>query len=230
MSFALSGCAVKNTKKKILPSDVYYKKALYYAHERNYNMAAKNFKSLITNYPSYSNTKKAELKLADVYYLGGKYIEAEAAYHYFIMIHPRSKHIPYALFYNGMSYYKQIESIGRNQKPIKKAKLEFEKLISKFPYSKYSKKAFKLIRLINIHLSENTFFTGLYYFNAGMWKQAAYMYKVVLNKYQGLPIIPKTLYYIIVCYKNLNNKKMEQRYKEFLLSHYPSSVYTKRVS
>lgn len=229
MSFALSGCAVKNTK-KIFPPGVYYKKGLYYSHENNYSMAAKNFKALITNYPSYKNTKKAELKLSDVYYLGGKYIEAEAAYHYFIMLHPRSKHVPFALFYSGMSYYKQIESVGRTQRPIEKAKLIFEKLISKYPYSKYSKKALKLIKLINIHLSENAFFRGLYYFNAGMWKQAAYMYKIVLDQYQGLPIIPKALYYIVVCYRNLNNKKMELKYKELLLSQYPLSIYAKRVS
>jgi outer membrane protein assembly factor BamD len=228
-SFMLSGCASKNTK-KILPAQVYYKKALYEAKNKNYSAAAKNFKSLITNYPSYRKTRKAELKLGDVYYLAGKYIEAGGAYTDFLVLHPRSKEAPFAMFYIGMSHYKRIMSVGRSQNQAKKAKIEFEKLISKYPYSKFSRKALKLIKIINIHLSKNTFFTGLYYFNAGMWKQAAYMFKIVLKQYKGYPIIPKDLYYIYMCYNNLKNKTEANEYKEILLSHFPKSIYTKKIA
>ncbi len=229
-SFLLSGCASKNIKKKILPPQVYYKKALYEAKNKNYSEAAKNFKSLITNYPSYRNTRKAELKLGDIYYLAGKYIEAGGAYTDFLVLHPRSKEVPFAMFYIGMSHFKRILAVGRSQNQAKKAKTEFEKLISKYPSGKFSKKAMKLIKIINIHLSKNTFFTGLYYFNAGMWEHAAYMFKVVLTQYKGLPIIPKDLYYIYICYNNLNNKIEANKYKNILLSNFSESVYAKRIA
>jgi outer membrane protein assembly factor BamD len=228
-SFMLSGCASKNTK-KILPPQVYYKKALYEAKNKNYSAAAKNLKSLITNYPSYRNTRKAELKLGDIYYLAGKYIEAVGAYTDFLVLHPRSKEAPFAMFYIGMSHYKRIMGVGRSQNQAKKAKAEFEKLISKYPYSTFSKEALKLIKIINIHLSKNTFFTGLYYFNAGMWKQAAYMYKIVLKQYKGYPIVPKDLYYLYMCYSNLKNKTKANKYKEILISHFPESIYSKRIA
>ncbi len=228
-SFMLSGCASKITK-KFLPPRVYYKKALYEAKNKNYSAASKNFKTLITNYPSYRNTRKAELKLGDVYYFAGKYIEAAGAYTDFLVLHPRSKEAAFAMFYIGMSHFKRIMAVGRSQNQAKKAKAEFEKLISKYPYSKFSKGSLKLIKLINIHLSKNTFFTGLYYFNAEMWKQAAYMFKIVLKQYKGYPIIPKDLYYIYICYKNLNNNTEADKYKEMLLSHFSGSIYTKRIA
>lgn len=227
-SVILSGCG-KNVKKNMLPPDVYYKKALYDSQKHDYNGAVKNFKALIENYPAYRNTKKAELKLGDAYYLEGKYIEAQGAYLDFIHLHPRSKYVPFAMFYEGISYYKRKEATGRTQSPLKSAKTTFEKLISKYPYSKYSKEAFKYIKLIDIGLSENTFFTGLYYYNASLWKPAAYMFKTVLRQYENenVPIIPKTLYYLAVCYKNLNNKKMETHYMNILRAKYPQSKYVR---
>ena len=227
-SVMLSGCG-KNVKKNILPPDVYYQKAVHDSQNKNYQGAAKNFKSLIENYPSYRNTKKAELKLGDAYYLEGKYIEAQGAYLDFIHLHPRSKYVPFAMFYEAMSFYKRKEAVGRSQSPLKNAKATFEKLISKYPYSKYSKKAFKHIRLIDIKLSENTFFTGLYYYNASLWKPAIYMFKAVLKQYasKNVPIIPKTLYYIAACYKNTGNKKMEAHYMNILKAKYPQSPYAR---
>jgi len=227
-SVLLSGCG-KNVKKNLLPPDVYYQKALHDSQNKNYQGAAKNFKALIENYPSYRNTKKAELKLGDAYYLAGKYIEAQGAYLDFIHLHPRSKYVPFAMFYEAMSFYKRKEAVGRNQSPLKKAKAVFEKLISKYPYSKYSKKAFKYIRIIDIQLSENTFYTGLYYYNASLWKPAIYMFKTVLKQYasKNLPIIPKTLYYLAVCYKNIGNKKMEAHYMSILKTKYPQSPFAK---
>lgn len=224
----LTGCG-KNVKKHILPPNVYYQKALFYAQKHNYSGAAKNFKALIENYPTYHNTKKAELKLGDAYFMGGKFIEAQGAYMDFIHLHPRSRYVPFAMYYAAMSYYKRKERVGRTQSPLKHAKLMFEELVSKYPYSKYSKKAFKYIKIINIDLSKNSFFTGLYYFNASLWKPAAYIFKGVLKQYSGLPIIPKTLYYLTICYRNLNNKKMENHYKNILHKDYPQSKYAKMI-
>jgi outer membrane protein assembly factor BamD len=227
-SIMLSGCG-KNVKKNILPPDTYYNKALHDSHSHNYHGAAKNFKLLIENYPAYRHTRKAELKLGDAYYLEGKYIESQGAYLDFIHLHPRSKYVSFAMFYEAMSFYKRKEAVGRNQSPLKNAKTVFEKLISKYPYSKYSKKSFKYIKIIDTALSKNTFFTGLYYYNASIWKPAIYMFKTVLKQYESknVPIIPKTLYYLAVCYKKTGNKKMEEHYMNILKSKYPKSKYAR---
>ncbi len=225
-SIMLSGCG-KNVKKNILPPGVYYNKAMRDSHNKNYSGASKNFKALIENYPAYGKTATAEIRLGDVYYLEGKYIESAGAYLDFIHLHPRSKYVPFAMYYEAMSFYKRKLAVGRNQSPLKNAKAVFEKLISDYPYSKYSKNAFKYIRFINIRLSENTFFTGLYYYNASLWKPAVYMFKTVLKQYgaDDVPVIPKTLYYLAVCYGRSGNKKLEARYMNILKTKYPKSRY-----
>lgn len=225
-SFFLTGCG-KNVKENILPPDVYYKKAVQDSSKRDYSGASKNFKALIENYPAYHNTKKAELKLGDAYYLEGKYIEAQGAYLDFLNLHPHSKYAPFAMFYEAMSFYKRKEAAGRTQGPLKSAKKIFKELISDYPYSKYAGKSFDHIKLINAKLAENTFYTGLYYYNASLWKPAAYMFKAVLGRYgdKNVPVIPKTLYYLVMCYKHLNNKNKEMRYIKILKSKYPKSKY-----
>lgn len=225
-SIMLTGCGGKETS-RVLPPDVYYKKALYASGNHDYNGAVKNFKALIENYPSYRDTLKAELKLGDAYYLEGKFIEANGAYMDFINLHPRSKYVPFAMFFAAMSDYKREEAVGRTQEPIIKAKKILEKLISSYPDSKYSGKAFKYIGLINGKLAENEFFTGLYYYNASQWKPAVYMFKSVLNDFPNQKIIPRTLYYLSICYGRLNDKKNEDLYRSTLLSKYPDSRYAK---
>lgn len=225
-SVFLTGCG-RNVKKTMPSPDTYYKKASYDSQHHNYSGATKNFKALIENYPSYVHIKEAELKLGDAYYLEKKFIEAQGAYTDFVYLNPGSKHVPFAMYYAAMSYYNRKEQIGRTQVPLLNAKATFEKLISSYPYSKYSKKAFKYIKIINMRLSENSFFSGLYYFNAGLWKPASYMFKTMLKQYEGLPIIPKALYYLIISYKNMNNKKMENHYKNILHKKYPQSKYLK---
>ncbi|MCL4542370.1 MAG: outer membrane protein assembly factor BamD [Deltaproteobacteria bacterium] len=220
----LTGCA-KNIKKHMLPPDVYYKKGLFYARQHNYSKSVKNFKALIENYPTYRNAQKAELKLGDAYFLGGKFIEAAGAYMDFIHLHPRSKFIPLAMYYAAMSYYKRKQATGRTASPLRHAKIILEELASKYPYSTYSKKALKYIKIINVDLSKNSFFAGLYYFNASLWKPAAYIFKNVLKRYPGTPVIPETLYYLAVCYRNLNDKKTESYYKNILRKNYPQSKY-----
>lgn len=225
-SFFLTGCG-KNVKKPVLPPDVYYKKAVYNTNNHKYSQATKDYKALIENYPTYRHTRAAELKLGDVYFLENKFIESEGAYLDFIHLHPRSKFVPFAMFFAAMSDYKRKENTGRNQMPLKHAESIFKKLISKYPYSKYSKKAFVYIGKIKLDLAKNEFFSGLYYYNASIWKPAAYMFKTVARKYPGTSVAPKALYYLAVCYEKLNKPKKEYFYKRILKEKYPQSRYAK---
>ena len=60
-----------------------------------------------------------------------------------------------------------------------------------------------------------------------MWKPAIYMFKAVLSEHggKGAPVIPKTLYYLAVCYGKTNNKAMESHYMNVLKTKYPKSGY-----
>lgn len=228
MPLLIAGCGNKNVKEKVLPPNVYYNKALYAASRKDYGKAAKNFKALIENYPTYRNAQNAELKLGDAYYMEGKYIEAQGAYLDFITLHPKSSHVPFAMFYEAMSYYKRKEATGRSQEPLKHAKATFENLISNYPDTKYAEKSYKYIKNINEALSENDFFTGLYYYNASMWKPAIYTFKNVIEEYgeKKVAVIPKTLYYLSVCYGKINKKKLKNHYINLLKTKYPSSIYS----
>ncbi len=228
LAVPLSGCG-KAQKVETLPPGVYYRQAIYDSNHHDYIGAEKNFKSLIENYPSYKKTELAELKLGDAYYLSGKYIEAEGAYIGFVNLHPRSSYAPFAMYYAGMSEYGRMENPGRNQHPLTKAKSLFEQLISNYPSSKYSLKGFKYIALIDDKLAENEFFSGLYYYNASLFKPASYMFKEVFREYPKTGEAPKAVYYLILCYEKLGNKKMAARYKAVLLKKYPETGYAKKL-
>ena len=72
-------------------------------------------------------------------------MEAETAYSDFISLHPTNENVPYALYQLGMCHYNEIEAIDRDQTETVKARKEFEKLVARYPESKFSVMAEKLI-------------------------------------------------------------------------------------
>ena len=76
-----------------------------------------------------------------------EYGEAELAYNDFINLHPTNENVPYAVYQLGMCHYKQMYSIDRDQTETNKAIKEFERLITRFPDSKFSLMAEKILFL-----------------------------------------------------------------------------------
>jgi len=116
-------------------------------------------------YPLHNLAILAEIGLADCYYSDKEYSEAENAYNDFITLHPTNENVPYALYQTGMCQYNQIEAIDRDQTATIKAKKGLEKVVSRYPDSKFATMAEKLIRECKQKLAEQDFMWGSFISN-----------------------------------------------------------------
>jgi outer membrane protein assembly factor BamD len=167
----LSGCGWWNKWGKApdysrsKPENLYQEGVEFY-QKGNYQKAVEVFQALKEEHPLSQYATLAEIGIADSYFSDKKYGDAEANYSDFINLHPTNSNNPYAMYQIGMCHFEQMMSIDRDQTETIRAKKEFEKLISRYPDSKFTVMAEKVLRDCKRRLAEHEFYVGEYYFKS----------------------------------------------------------------
>ena len=181
MFFCIAGCQLSFFKKdgmvKSSPEGLYSRGALEY-QEGNYKKAREYFLRVREEYPLSNLAVLADMGIADSYFsdkgylTGNGYIDAEGAYNDFINLHPTNENVPYAIYQAGMCHFHMIEAIDRDQTETVKARKEFEKLISRYPDSKFSTMAERLLLECKQKQAEHEFYVGKFYFTQKKYQAA----------------------------------------------------------
>ena len=138
----------------------------------------------------------AEMGIADAYFSDKEYIDAALTYTDFVNLHPLNDNVPYALYQIAMCHYKQIETIDRDQTETLNAKRAFERLISRFPQSKFRPLAENMLKECNIKLAEHELYVGRLYFKIKKYQAALKRFQTVTKEYAGLGLETKTNQFI----------------------------------
>ena len=124
--------------------------------------------------------------IADSYFSDKDYPEAENAYNDFINLHPTNENVPYAIYQVGMCHYNQIGAIDRDQTETAKARKEFEKLMARYPDSKFSIMAEKTIRECKQEQAEHEFYIGKFYFTQKKYQAALTRLEAITKDYANI--------------------------------------------
>ena len=108
--------------------DGLYQQGVEYYQDGSYKKAVDLFQRLKEEYPLSKYSIMAEMGIADSYFSGKEYVEAELAYSEFLNLHPTNENLPYVLYQIGMCHFNQITTIDRDQSEAFKALKEFERL------------------------------------------------------------------------------------------------------
>ena len=103
------------------PPDALFKEGEQSFQKGNYEDAIAQWKKVKESYQSPELSARAEINIADAYFLNKDYIEAAAAYEDFRKLHPKHERAGYALYRQAMSHYNQIHGIDTDQTPVKNA-------------------------------------------------------------------------------------------------------------
>jgi outer membrane protein assembly factor BamD len=197
----LSGCGwwkhmwERSDKAKGTPEALY--QSGYDAYQDGwYKKAIEYFQRLRDEYPLSKLAILAELGIADSQFSDEEYGEAEMAYNDFINLHPTNENLPYAMYQLGMCHYKQMYSIDQDQTETIKAKKEFERLIARFPNSKFSVMAEKVLRECKQRIGEQEFYVGQFYFKRKQYKAALKRFETITRDYANLGLDYKANYFI----------------------------------
>jgi outer membrane protein assembly factor BamD len=191
-----NGCFFnKKELTKASPEQLYSNASAEYKEGR-YKKAQEIFLRLKEEYPLHELAILAEIGIADSLFSDKEYAAAADAYSDFISLHPVDENVPYAVYQMGMCHYKQMEAIDRDQTETIKAKKEFEKLMVRYPQSKFSPMAEKMLREVKQKLAEREFYVGNFYLKQKKYQAALARFERIAVEYPNIGLDYKVEYYI----------------------------------
>ena len=193
--FSFFGLFGKHEAVKITPEALYAKASAEYK-DGDYKQAREDFLRVKEEYPLHDLAVLAEVGVADSYYSDKEYAEAENAYRDFISLHPTNENVPYAIYQLGLCHYNQIEDIDRDQTETIKARKEWERLVARYPQSKFSTMAEKMLRECKQKLAEHEFYVGMFYFKREKYQAALSRFEKVAREYANVGLDYKVEFYI----------------------------------
>ncbi|MCL2760496.1 MAG: outer membrane protein assembly factor BamD [Desulfuromonadales bacterium] len=222
-------CASCGTLPKITDPVALNKRAHSLYEKKQYTDAATDWKNLQKMEISPDLATETELNLADAYYYGKKYIEAEAAYKEFRKMHPANEKAPYALFQMGMSNYKQFTGIDRDQTAVKNALIYFQEYVSTYPESEYFKDATGKVEESKTKLLQYEQYIANFYYRRHQYKASAKRMEDALAEYPDNAANDRTLYLLGLARTKLKEKDKANEAFQKLIDKFPNSKYAKKA-
>jgi outer membrane protein assembly factor BamD len=166
---------------------------------KRYSTAVKIFEELEKLYPYSKLTIQAQLLAGECNYDAGKFDDAIMAFESFATAHPTHDKVPYALYMVGLSNYKQMSIIERDQDNAIEALEYFNRLREEYPDSEYAHKAQKMIVELRDHLAGREVYIALYYMKRGDYAAAIGRLSTVVASYQDTVHIPEAMHRLVEC-------------------------------
>lgn len=199
------------------PADELIDDGLRQFEKGNYQKAIEAFEQLKDWYPFSKFASVAELKIADSHFYLDQYADAVFAYEEFEKLHPRNEAVPYVIYQVGMSYYRQLDSVDRDQTPAKNALAAFDRLIRQYPQDPYAHLAQGYADKCVESLAGHEFYVGVYYYRTEHYQAALQRFKGIIERYSDAGIHTKALSYIQNCETLLKIQKETEPQKDELL-------------
>ena len=194
--FLLGGCKMwlpwgNRTEMARTTPDGLYQQGLEEFKDGNYKRSVELFQRVKEEYPLSPLTIMAEIGIADSFFSGKEYPEAGLAYGEFLSLHPTNENLPYVMYQIGMSYYNQMTTVDRDQAEAFKALKEFERLIARFPGSKFAVMAEKMVRDCKKAMGEKEFYVGEFYFKIKEYRAALRRFEKITRDYANVGLDDK---------------------------------------
>jgi outer membrane protein assembly factor BamD len=200
--FLLSGCKmwlpwVKKAEMARSTPEGLYQQGLEEYQKGGYKRSVELFQRVKEEYPLSPFAIMAEMGIADAFFSGKQYLEANLAYSEFLNLHPTNENLPYVMYQIGMCHFNEITTIDRDQSEAFKALTEFERLMVRFPGSKFSFMAEKMIRDCRKTLGEQEFYVGEFYFNIKEYRAALHRFEKIARDYANVGLDYKVNSFIV---------------------------------
>ncbi len=176
-------------------------------HNEDYHDAVKAYMDLRDWYPFSKYAILAELKIADSYFLLKDYAQALAAYENFERLHPRNEAIPYVINQMGMCWFKQIDTIDRDQTPSRNALDIFRRLAEQFPDSPQTADVQVHIKKCMENLAQHELYIANYYLKVKKYEAARHRYEHIIAEYPGMPQSSEAADKLALCKDPVEKKK-----------------------
>ena len=189
--------------------------------------AAKKFEDVDREHPYSPEARRAIVMSAYAYFKAGKLPEAVANAERYTTMHPGTKEAPLAHHIIASAYFDQMKGPNRDQDATRKALAELKKLKTRYPDSKYARKADNRIRVAEDTLAAQEMEVGRYYEKRNNMVAAINRYKTVVSDYQTTAHVEEALFRLTSAYMSLGIASEAQSAAAVLGHNFPNSRWYK---
>ena len=165
--------------------------------------AAWYFSEIERLYPYSSWAKRALIMQAFSYHKGQDYPESRAAAQRYIDFYPTDEDAAYAQYLLALSYYDQIDEVGRDQGLTFQALQALRTVIEVYPDSEYATPAMLKFDLAFDHLAAKEMEVGRYYLRKKQFAAAINRFRVVVEDFQTTTHTAEALHRLVEAYLSL---------------------------
>jgi outer membrane protein assembly factor BamD len=225
----LAGCAGGKSNERALDSytaeEIYKKGELELETGKRPKEALVYFQEVERLYPYTEYAKRALIMQAYTHHRAKEYPEARDAAQRYLDFYPGDEDAPYALYLMALSYYDQIDDVGRDQGITFQALQGMRDVIETYPDSEYSRSAMLKFDLAFDQLAAKEMEVGRYYLKRRHYTAAINRFRVVVQDFQTTTHTAEALHRLVESYLALGLTDEAQTAGAILGYNYQSSPF-----
>jgi len=230
LSLVLAGCSPKdNTAAVALDNytaeDIYKAGELVLSTGKRPKDALHYFQEVQRLYPYTQWSQRALIMEAYTDHKTRKYEEARTAAQRYLDLYPGAEDAAYAQYLLALSYYDQIDEVGRDQGLTYQALQALREVIEKYPDSDYARSAILKFDLAFDHLAAKEMEIGRYYLKSGHYTAAINRFRSVVQDFQTTTQTAEALERLVEAYLALGLPEEAQTAGAILGYNYQSSPF-----
>ena len=176
-------------------------------------------------YPYSEWAKRALIMQAFAYHADREYEQSRAAAQRFLDFYPADEDTPYAQYLLAISYYDQIDQVGRDQGLTFQALQALRTVIERYPDSEYARSSILKFDLAFDHLAGKEMEIGRYYLKRGHYAAGINRFRVVVEEFQTTTHTPEALHRLVESYLSLGLTDEAQTAAAILGFNYQSNEF-----
>ncbi len=205
--------------------EIYKRGELELGSKKDPRTALTYFQEVERLYPYTEWAKRALIMQAFTLHKSKNYEESRVAAQRYLDFYPAGEDTAYAQFLLALSYYDQIDEVGRDQGLTFQALQALRVVIEKYPDSEYAKSAMLKFDLAFDHLAAKEMEIGRYYLKQHHYAAALNRFRTVVQDYQTTAQTAEALERLVECYLALGLPDEAQTAGAILGYNYESSPF-----
>ena len=211
----------------IEPADVLYNQGLANLDAGDRKEAREKFEAVDKQHPYSEMSRKSLLLLTFMAYRDGKYADAVSTGSRYVSLYPGSKDAAYAQYLVGMSHFRQIPDVTRDQNVTAKAYSAMKVVVDKYPESEYFEDAKAKMRVAFDQIAGKEMLVGRYYQERREYLASVNRFRRVVEAFQTTRHVEEALARLTESYYALGLVEEAQTATAVLGHNYPDSQWYK---
>ncbi|MCG6902220.1 MAG: outer membrane protein assembly factor BamD [Rhodobacter sp.] len=201
---ALAACGGrKETPIEDQSAEQIFNRAEYQLEVGRADDAAQYFGEVERLYPYSELAKRALIMQAFAYHEDNDYPASRASAQRYIDFYPADEDAAYAQYLLALSYYDQIDEVGRDQGLTFQALQALRTVIERYPDTEYARSAILKFDLAFNHLAAKEMEIGRYYLKRKHYAAGINRFRVVVEQFQTTTHTAEALYRLVESYLSL---------------------------